>query len=317
MNGNLILFITLNSYIKCTIESSKLHQCQKGLCRGVKPTVILNIGQKLKKVEACVFNFKTMNFSKYFHKFVYLLLLIHMAKCVPLNTLYSDNDGKQQKASTQHVEYESLPFPDADWTHKYQTKPTYPYINKNDDSMAEDMNGPTFGTISNDVGYNNYHNDVQQNWNGHSLQEMDNKIYDSHQNSQMGNTQNKKTTLMEEKKKEKDEFVKFLRMLLWDADDEIKEEGEGRQLDLSGGGGYGGQVMYGRGVGGGDQVANWNRQQSLLRWHGLLGRPMPQVLKKQGFASRAYKEFENTCYKLSCTFGVTKLISQISRMFGL
>merc|ERR1711994_1060480 len=82
----------------------------------------------------------------------------------------------------------------------------------------------------------------------------------------------------EEKKKEKDEFIHFLRSLLWDAEDNYIDDtaGKGRQFNpnYSQLGGYGNNLRF-------------QQQQNLLRWHGMLGRPIPQVLKRKGLAAQA------------------------------
>ena len=66
----------------------------------------------------------------------------------------------------------------------------------------------------------------------------------------------------------------------------------------------------------GNNLLAMKQQQNLLRWHGVLGRPMPQILKKQGVVGQAYRGFEEGCYKLACTLGINRLISQIGRMLG-
>ena len=111
--------------------------------------------------------------------------------------------------------------------------------------------------------------------------------------------------------KDKEEFIRFLRSILWEADEEdtIKNNQiQSRQLHsnyLATGGAY-----YG------NQYGVPHKQAALLRWQGVLGRPMPQILKKKGLAAQAYRGFEDTCYKLACTLGINKLISQLGQMFG-
>ena len=116
--------------------------------------------------------------------------------------------------------------------------------------------------------------------------------------------------MLEEERKEKEEFIQVLRSLLWDADEEENNiddgESQGRQFS---------QNYYAGTYGGNNRLA-MHQQQNLLRWHGVLGRPMPQILKKQGMVGQAYRGFEEGCYKLACTLGISRLISQIGRMLG-
>ena len=82
---------------------------------------------------------------------------------------------------------------------------------------------------------------------------------------------------------EKEDFVTLLNAILWNADE---DDPKGRQFHQ-------------------------------YRRKGLLGRPMPQILKRKGsMASNLYDEFTNTCYTISCMFGINKVASQISRMLG-
>ena len=94
---------------------------------------------------------------------------------------------------------------------------------------------------------------------------------------------------------------------MWDAEDNYIDDTaeKGRQFNpnYSQLGGYGNNLRF-------------QQQQNLLRWHGMLGRPMPQVLKRKGLAAQAYRGFEEGCYALACTFGINRLISQIGRMLG-
>ena len=88
----------------------------------------------------------------------------------------------------------------------------------------------------------------------------------------------------ENDEKERAEFVALLNAILWDADTE--DTGEERQF-------------------------------SPYRRKGLLGRPMPQILKRKGtMMADIYDEFTDTCYGIACMFGINKLASQISRMLG-
>ena len=115
-----------------------------------------------------------------------------------------------------------------------------------------------------------------------------------------------------EKTKEKEEFIQVLRSLLWDTDEEENfiddNESQGRQFGAN-------YSPIGGGYAGNNRLA-MQQQQNLLRWHGVLGRPMPQILKKQGLVGQAYRGFEDGCYKLACTLGINRLISQIGRMLG-
>ena len=111
---------------------------------------------------------------------------------------------------------------------------------------------------------------------------------------------------------EKEEFIQVLRSLLWDADESDNfiddNESQGRQFGAN-------YSPIGGGYAGNNRLA-MQQQQNLLRWHGVLGRPMPQILKKQGLVGQAYRGFEDGCYKLACTLGINRLISQIGRMLG-
>ena len=115
---------------------------------------------------------------------------------------------------------------------------------------------------------------------------------------------------LEEESKDKEEFIQVLRSLLWDADDEENsindDNSQGRQFS---------QNYIGGGYAGNNRLS-MQQQQNLLRWHGVLGRPMPQILKRQGLVGQAYRGFEEGCYKLACTLGINRLMSQIGRMLG-
>ena len=117
---------------------------------------------------------------------------------------------------------------------------------------------------------------------------------------------------LDEKAKEKEEFIQVLRSLLWDTDEKENfiddNESQGRQFGAN-------YSPIGGGYAGNNRLA-MQQQQNLLRWHGVLGRPMPQILKKQGVVGQAYRGFEEGCYKLACTLGINRLISQIGRMLG-
>ena len=85
---------------------------------------------------------------------------------------------------------------------------------------------------------------------------------------------------------ERQDFIRLLNMILWDED---PEEENGRQY----------------------------HPHRLFGWRGLLGQPMPQLLKKQGtVANTIYDEFANTCYSFACVLGINRLASQLGRIMG-
>ena len=235
-----------------------------------------------------------MTSNWYFGAISVIFMVCNTAMSIPLNGSYLSQ--KKQATSTG---YRSLSPPK--WPYTPPMKPTRPY------SIQE-----------NDV------EDIQHSSN-HNLNLVDPSLPQvgtpglnqqksmAHQKTVNALPQNQDTPTLtymqyeEEKTKEKEEFIHFLRSLLWDAEDNYIDDTaeKGRQFNPNYAqfGGYGNNLRL-------------QQQQNLLRWHGMLGRPMPQVLKRKGLAAQAYRGFEEGCYALACTFGINRLISQIGRMLG-
>ena len=231
---------------------------------------------------------------------VYVSLFVFV-QSIPTDINY---DGVRQQYATQSA-YKSLLPPR--WSQINPMKPTLPYTGGDHKKEHAYMDPTQANFKSSD------RSDLpileMTHYSGGHPQFFENEISDGKQNYANKNSVGGLLEAKDQKKQEKEEFIQFLRLILWDAEDDSEEhnESEGRQFNanyLTNNGGY-----YGT-------QSNIDRQQSLLRWHGILGRPMPQVLKKKGIAARVYEGFEDTCYSLACTFGINKVISQISRMFG-
>ena len=235
-----------------------------------------------------------MTSNWYFGAILIIFMVCNTAISIPLNGSYLSQ--KKQATSTG---YRSL-FPPK-WPYTPPMKPTRPYTIEESDlrdiqhrpshnSKLDDSSLPQIGTSGLD-----------------EQKSMANQIS---VNAVPQNQDTQMFTYMqyeEEKEKEKDEFIHFLRSLLWDAEDNYIDDTaeKGRQFNPNYAqlGGYGNNLRL-------------QQQQNLLRWHGMLGRPMPQVLKRKGLAAQAYRGFEEGCYALACTFGINRLISQIGRMLG-
>ena len=230
----------------------------------------------------------------YFGAILMFFIVCNTAISIPLNGSYSSQ--KKQATSTG---YRSLSPPK--WPYTPPMKPTRPYtINENDPEDIQRSSNPNLNLVDPSL--------PQVVTSGLNQQK-----FMAHQKSVNAVPQTPDTQTLtymqyeEEKEKEKDEFIHFLRSLLWDAEDNYIDDTveKGRQFhpNYSQLGGYGNNLRL-------------QQQQNLLRWHGMLGRPMPQVLKRKGLAAQAYRGFEEGCYALACTFGINRLISQIGRMLG-
>ena len=90
-----------------------------------------------------------------------------------------------------------------------------------------------------------------------------------------------------------DRFYKLVNRVLWDEYSEAEED-----VDAESGRQYGGGF----------------RQTALLR-HGLLRRPMPQILRRQGAGNSMYRSFADQCYGILCALGLKNFVDDLSRMF--
>lgn len=258
---------------------------------------------------------------------IYFSLFVQFVQSIPADVYYR---GDTPKDATQSA-YKSLLPPR--WSKTNSMKPTLPYTGGDQKKVHRIMHPSKFNSKSDDSSDTGgdqkkvYKIMYPSKLHSKSLDSSDssfiglkhfsednpqfigNEINQEIQNYANKNIVNGFLEMEEQEKKEKEEFIQFLRSILWDAEDDSEEENEseGRRFNSNYVTNRGG--LYGT-------PPNINRQQSLLRWHGVLGRPMPQVLKKKGFAAQAYRGFEDTCYKLACTLGINKVISQLSRMFG-
>ena len=87
---------------------------------------------------------------------------------------------------------------------------------------------------------------------------------------------------------EEEDFINLLNRILWgpDLDDYDNFDEQGRQFSSSG-------------------------------WRGLMGQPMPAVLKKEGGIARSlYRGFTSSCYSLACRLGINRLASRLGRLVG-
>ena len=238
-----------------------------------------------------------MGFQILIKRIVFILVVCKYVNSLPIDT----SNEKQDKSGATLSEYQSLSPPK--WPYTPPMKPTRPYIPEQNPILTKGyyQSSPTFSEI-----VTSYSDSDSAQFKKDDIKISDNEINLISQNYK--DDFKTYSQIKQEKKKEKEEFIHALRAILWDAEDNSTDEedqNQGRQFgsNYSPVGGYGNNF-------------NIRRQQNLLRWHGLMGRPMPQILKRQGLAAQAYRGFEQGCYKLSCTLGINKLISQIGRMLG-
>ena len=236
-------------------------------------------------------------YSKQVYKnLIYLLTLYGTSLSSPIDT--GIQALKKNDATLSGYRALSPPI----WPYTPPMKPTRPYAFESNFDMSKSDNTQSPKSSGS----------VSSLPNASQSKNSDSKISQSTINFISQNYDNNLDQSSEEKRKEKEEFVQVLRSLLWDADEEDNsindEESQGRQFGPN-------YSQMGAGYQGNNLLA-MQQQQNLLRWHGVLGRPMPQILKKQGVVGQAYRGFEEGCYKLACTLGINRLISQIGRMLG-
>lgn len=232
--------------------------------------------------------------ERWIRKTIYILMVCRSIRSVPIDMSY---DVMKQNDATLSG-YKSLSAPK--WPYTTPMKPTLPYTFEKTHNMQKFRHKTNMNSTLSDI------SSSFRGINHSTISENEINFVQKKDNNQISIP----LQIHNAEKKDKEEFIYFLRSLLWDAEVESTQNDQiqGRQLNLNyspiGGGYYG------------NQLGMTQQQQAILRWHGVLGRPMPQILKKQGLASQAYRGFENTCYKLACTLGINKLISQIGRMLG-
>ena len=245
--------------------------------------------------------FISMCSKMYCKTIVYMVLLCGSIHSAPVDI----SDGTSKSDATLSV-YRSLSAPK--WPYTPPMKPTRPYTfetnynsqNVNKKSSPNPKISEMVTSVSDPTQFQSEDSIFSQSAINFISQNYDHDVKSSFK------TQN-------EEIKEKQEFIHFLRSLLWDAEENSieDEQNQGRQFNPNyspiGVNAYANR--YGNHLG-------IKQNQNILRWHGVFGRPMPEILKKQGLAAQAYRGFEEGCYKLGCALGINRLIGQIGRMLG-
>ena len=243
-----------------------------------------------------------MYYKLYCKRIVYMILLCGSIHSAPLDI----SDGTSKNSDATLSVYRSLTAPK--WPYTPPMKPTRPYTfetnyhfeNVNKKSSPNPKISEIVSSLS----------DIKQLKNEESINSQDaiNFISQSQDNDIKSSFKTENEEIGE-----KQEFIHFLRSLLWDAEENsiVDEQSQGRQFHSN----YSPIATNHYANRYGNQLGV-KQHQSLLRWHGMFGRPMPEILKKKGLAAQAYRGFEQGCYKLACTLGINRLIGQIGRMLG-